>query len=145
MFEKAEILFVCIVNTGLAWMAEGAMRAKLPQAGLVAANLQGASLIGASLIGASLHRGQPARGLPDEGQPHRGRTEWDQPGRGRSGRGLLRRQHQVARRLRPESGGGGVLGSFYWVAVLVPSIAEGARRLHDTGRSGWWQLIGLIP
>ncbi len=55
MFEKAEILFVCIVNTGLAWMAEGAMRAKLPQAGLVAANLQGASLIGASLIGASLH------------------------------------------------------------------------------------------
>jgi uncharacterized membrane protein YhaH (DUF805 family) len=27
----------------------------------------------------------------------------------------------------------------------VPSLAAGARRLHDTGRSGWWQLISLIP
>lgn len=26
---------------------------------------------------------------------------------------------------------------------LVPSLAVGARRLHDTGRSGWWQLIAL--
>jgi uncharacterized membrane protein YhaH (DUF805 family) len=31
------------------------------------------------------------------------------------------------------------------LALLVPSLALGARRLHDTGRSGWWQLIGLIP
>jgi len=28
--------------------------------------------------------------------------------------------------------------------LLVPSISLGARRLHDTGRSGWWQLIYLI-
>jgi len=30
-------------------------------------------------------------------------------------------------------------------AAIVPSISAGARRLHDTGRSGWWQLIGIIP
>jgi uncharacterized membrane protein YhaH (DUF805 family) len=30
-------------------------------------------------------------------------------------------------------------------ATIVPSISAGARRLHDTGRSGWWQLIGIIP
>jgi uncharacterized membrane protein YhaH (DUF805 family) len=27
----------------------------------------------------------------------------------------------------------------------LPSVAVGVRRLHDTGRSGWWLLIGLIP
>ena len=31
------------------------------------------------------------------------------------------------------------------LALLLPSLAAGARRLHDTGRSGWWLLIGLIP
>jgi uncharacterized membrane protein YhaH (DUF805 family) len=43
------------------------------------------------------------------------------------------------------SGGFGILGSLYALAVLVPSIALGARRLHDIGKSGWWQLIVLIP
>ncbi|GLY80675.1 membrane protein [Actinoallomurus iriomotensis] len=33
----------------------------------------------------------------------------------------------------------------YALAVLIPSIAVGVRRLHDTGRTGWWTLIGLIP
>lgn len=35
-----------------------------------------------------------------------------------------------------------------WIAdilLLVPNLSVGARRLHDTDRSGWWQLIGLIP
>jgi uncharacterized membrane protein YhaH (DUF805 family) len=38
-----------------------------------------------------------------------------------------------------------VLTSLYSLAVLLPSLAVGARRLHDTGRSGWWLLISLIP
>jgi uncharacterized membrane protein YhaH (DUF805 family) len=34
---------------------------------------------------------------------------------------------------------------FFSLGLLIPSIAIAARRLHDTGRSGWWQLIVLIP
>jgi len=37
------------------------------------------------------------------------------------------------------------LTSIYALAVLVPSLAVTARRLHDTGRSAWWLLLGLIP
>ncbi len=33
----------------------------------------------------------------------------------------------------------------YALIVLVPALAVGSRRLHDTGMSGWWQLIGLVP
>ena len=38
-----------------------------------------------------------------------------------------------------------VLGILYALAVLIPAIAVQVRRLHDTGRSGWWCLIALIP
>ena len=31
------------------------------------------------------------------------------------------------------------------LALLLPSLAVTVRRLHDTGRSGWWILIGIIP
>lgn len=31
------------------------------------------------------------------------------------------------------------------LALIVPSLAVAVRRLHDTGRSGWWYLIGLVP
>ena len=37
------------------------------------------------------------------------------------------------------------LQSIYFLAVLVPSLAVSVRRLHDTNRSGWWLLIGVIP
>ncbi len=39
----------------------------------------------------------------------------------------------------------GMLGIIYSLAVLVPSLAVTVRRLHDTDRTGWWLLIGLIP
>jgi uncharacterized membrane protein YhaH (DUF805 family) len=39
----------------------------------------------------------------------------------------------------------GLLGLLYSLAVLLPSLGVGVRRLHDTGRSGWWLLIGIIP
>lgn len=46
--------------------------------------------------------------------------------------------------------GSGTLSGLFNLFMLLPSIAAAARRLHDTGRSGWWQLIGftiigLIP
>ncbi len=40
---------------------------------------------------------------------------------------------------------GETLQSLYNLAVLIPSLAVGARRLHDTGRSAWWLLLCLIP
>lgn len=33
----------------------------------------------------------------------------------------------------------------FFLVSLIPSIAVGVRRLHDTDRSGWWYLIGFIP
>ena len=39
----------------------------------------------------------------------------------------------------------GLLSGIYNLAVLIPSIAVGFRRLHDTGRSAWWLLLLLIP
>lgn len=39
----------------------------------------------------------------------------------------------------------GVLSTLYGLAVFIPAMAVTVRRLHDTGRSGWWLLIALIP
>ena len=41
--------------------------------------------------------------------------------------------------------GMGLLSGVFGLATLVPSLSTGARRLHDTGRSGWWQLVNLVP
>ena len=37
------------------------------------------------------------------------------------------------------------LASLFYLAVLLPDLAVGARRLHDTGKSGWWQLLLIVP
>ncbi|MFC8955295.1 DUF805 domain-containing protein [Streptomyces sp. NPDC057101] len=38
-----------------------------------------------------------------------------------------------------------LLGSLYALAILLPALGLFVRRLHDTDRSGWWILIGLVP
>ena len=35
----------------------------------------------------------------------------------------------------------GLFASVFGLAVLIPGLALGARRLHDINRSGWWQLM----
>lgn len=39
----------------------------------------------------------------------------------------------------------GVLGGIYSLAVLLPGLAVGVRRLHDIGKSGWNYLLAFIP
>lgn len=40
---------------------------------------------------------------------------------------------------------GGLVNTLGSLVLFLPSLAVGVRRLHDTGRSGWWILIGIIP
>ena len=39
---------------------------------------------------------------------------------------------------------GEILGTLYGLAIFIPSLAVSVRRLHDSGRSGWWILLFLI-
>ncbi|WP_297086446.1 DUF805 domain-containing protein [uncultured Draconibacterium sp.] len=39
----------------------------------------------------------------------------------------------------------GALSGLYGLAMLIPGIAVGVRRLHDTGKSGWMLLVAFIP
>lgn len=39
----------------------------------------------------------------------------------------------------------GVLTGLLGLILIIPSLSVLFRRLHDTGRSAWWILIGLIP
>ncbi|WP_328930487.1 DUF805 domain-containing protein [Streptomyces sp. NBC_00190] len=42
-------------------------------------------------------------------------------------------------------GTSGIIDGVYTLAVLLPWVGLTVRRLHDTGRSGWWYLLVLIP
>ena len=41
------------------------------------------------------------------------------------------------------SAGNTVVGTVYSLAMLVPGIAVGVRRMHDVGKSGWYLLIPI--
>ena len=43
------------------------------------------------------------------------------------------------------NGGGGIVGLIWILVTIVPALAVLVRRLHDTGKSGWWALVGLLP
>lgn len=38
----------------------------------------------------------------------------------------------------------GFFSLLFNLAILIPSIAVGARRMHDTDRSGWWQIVPIV-
>ena len=44
-----------------------------------------------------------------------------------------------------EEVGIGLLSGLFALATFIPAISVAVRRLHDTNRSGWWLLIGVIP
>lgn len=44
--------------------------------------------------------------------------------------------------ISPESG---VISGIYALLIFIPGIAVAIRRLHDIGKSGWMQLVILIP
>ncbi len=57
---------------------------------------------------------------------------------------ILRTLDQSSGRYNDETHSG-TLESIYGLIVLIPTLSLGVRRLHDTGRSGWWLLINLVP
>ena len=42
-------------------------------------------------------------------------------------------------------GTSGIIYGISGLALLLPSLAVFFRRLHDSGHSGWWWLIALLP
>lgn len=40
---------------------------------------------------------------------------------------------------------GAILAGLFGLAIIVPGISVAIRRLHDTGKSGWFLLLGFIP
>ena len=39
----------------------------------------------------------------------------------------------------------GIVAGLISLALVIPNIAVGVRRLHDVNKSGWWMLIAFIP
>lgn len=47
--------------------------------------------------------------------------------------------------LASKTTGYGPIYMLYALAVFLPSLAVGIRRLHDIGKSGWWTLLCFVP
>ena len=58
--------------------------------------------------------------------------------------GLMGSVIDAALSLDAAIGGNGVFTTLIQLATFLPSIAVGSRRLHDTNRSGWWQLLWIV-
>jgi len=41
--------------------------------------------------------------------------------------------------------GAGLVSTLFSFVLLLPGLAVTVRRLHDTGRSGWWVLLYFVP
>ena len=39
----------------------------------------------------------------------------------------------------------GLFQSMIQIVILLPGLSVGSRRLHDTNKTGWWQLLWIIP
>ncbi len=59
--------------------------------------------------------------------------------------GILVLEHILLGADANDLGGVGPFTILFLLATLVPEIALGARRLHDTDKSGWWLLVGFVP
>lgn len=44
-----------------------------------------------------------------------------------------------------QASGQGLLSGLFSLAMFLPSLSAFVRRLHDTGRSGWWFWLLLVP
>lgn len=58
---------------------------------------------------------------------------------------VLALDFSVLRSFSSSNAGFGPLTGIFYIATLLPSIAVMFRRLHDTGRSAWWELLWFVP
>ncbi|WP_225029603.1 DUF805 domain-containing protein [Xinfangfangia pollutisoli] len=59
--------------------------------------------------------------------------------------GLGRGMMMAGEGMMSASYSGGPLSLIWALINFLPGLAVGVRRLHDTDKSGWWLLIGLVP
>lgn len=51
----------------------------------------------------------------------------------------------ILQALSRDPGDSSPAAAIFYLVALLPTLGVTARRLHDIGRTGWWQLLSLIP